>query len=213
MLGAAAAPVSEARTLHGVSEGVCALVSRGPARTPAEACRLSLNGVSVRLADGQVLGIGHVHRGHRDTLLGKPLARNLTYFAHHYTHFFYLQDPTPPAFRVLKLGSEFCIGTERRGRTETAAAGRRRAGGGKGAAGRSDAGGGAGAGNPPPPRGLDCEVVQYVTGMLLREDVLTLSYGSNDCTSKLVDLVLSDVLEDLQELPGADGADYNESKQ
>ena len=141
----------------------CPLAENSKGGQAARTCRLSLNGVSVRLANGHLLGVGHIHRGYGDTLRGKPLARNLTYFAHHYTHYFYLQEPDPPAFRVRKLGSEFCIGTE---------------------------------------RGLnsfvDCEVVQYVTGLVLREGVLTLAYGVNDCMSKMVDFRLSDVLDDLK---------------
>eukprot|EP00965_Chrysotila_dentata_P215608 6188873-Pleurochrysis_carterae.AAC.1 len=39
---------------------------------------------------GAFLGIGHLHRGFRDSLRGLPLPRNLTYFGHHYTHFFYV---------------------------------------------------------------------------------------------------------------------------
>jgi hypothetical protein len=178
--------------LRNVATGSCLAQNHRNAsqRTPngAATCKLSLTGASVRLSDGRSLGIGHMHRGFRDTLDGANLSRNLTYFAHHYTHFFYAQEAAPP-FVISMLSSEFCIGTPRAGvaapvKTSTA----------PGAA-ASDA-------------GLDCEVVQYVTGMVLHGDTLTLSYGINDCSSKLVDFRLDAVLEDLRPLSVLDTRDH-----
>ena len=76
----------------------------------AESCRLSLNGVLLRVDEwGWLVGVGHLHRGHRDTLMGRPLPRKLAYFGHHYTHFFYALDAAPP-FAVRAVSGEWCIG-------------------------------------------------------------------------------------------------------
>lgn len=175
-------PVFVGTGLRNVARGSC-LAQRRPTtlqrgRNGAATCKLSLNGVSVRLSDGRLLGIGHLHRGFRDTLDGSNLSRTLTYFAHHYTHFFYAQEAAPP-FVISMLGSEFCIGSPRaRMRTPV----------------NTNSATGAAASDA----GLDCEIVQYVTGMVLHGDTLTLSYGINDCSSKLVDLRLKAILDDLR---------------
>ena len=76
----------------------------------AESCRLSLNGVLLRVDEwGWLVGVGHLHRGHRDTLMGRPLPRKLAYFGHHYTHFFYALDAAPP-FAVRAVSGEWCLG-------------------------------------------------------------------------------------------------------
>jgi hypothetical protein len=169
--------------LRNVARGLCVQhhqTSAARERNSAAACRLSLNGVSVRLSDGRILGVGHLHRGFRDTLDRVQLPLNLTYFAHHYTHFFYVQEATPPFF-ISMLSSEFCIGSLRAGVS-------------------TPANSSMAAGTAASEAGLDCEVVQYVTGMVLLNDTLTLSYGINDCTSKLVDLSLQTILDDLRPL-------------
>lgn len=49
--------------------------------------------------------------------------------------------------------------------------------------------------------GIDCEVVQFVTGLVRGGgDELWLTYGANDCYSKLAKLSLRDVLADLREV-------------
>ena len=58
---------------------------------------------------GWLVGVGHLHRGHRDTLMGRPLPRKLAYFGHHYTHFFYALDAAPP-FAVRAVSGEWCLG-------------------------------------------------------------------------------------------------------
>jgi len=101
-------PVFVGTGLRNVARGSC-LAQRHPTtlqrgRNGAATCKLSLNGVSVRLSDGRLLGIGHLHRGFRDTLDGSNLSKTLTYFAHHYTHFFYAQEAAPP-FVISMVGS------------------------------------------------------------------------------------------------------------
>ena len=84
--------------------------------------------------------------------------------AHHYTHFFFTLDATPP-FAVSAVGPEFCLGAS--------------------------------------PRGTDCEVVQYVSGMA-RDNAtgeLLLSYGVNDCEARVARLALDEVRRMLQPWP------------
>ena len=50
-----------------------------------------------------------------------------------------------------------------------------------------------------PPRGTDCEVVQYVSGMARRgPEALLLAYGANDCTQRLAEVSLASVRRDLR---------------
>jgi len=154
-----------------VAAGACVAVrgqGRGVRKGGASACRLSLNGIMLRIPSlgGAFLGIGHLHRGFRDTLSGVSLGQNLTYFAHHYTHFFFQLEPTPP-FAVTAMGPEFCLGAQPV--SKAAAMGT-----------------------------LDCQIVQYITGMILRNEILTLAYGANDCSAHLFHLSLLDVLTDLR---------------
>jgi hypothetical protein len=76
---------------------------------PGSHCRLSLNGVLLRLAgSGTLLGVGHLHRGFRASLFGKTLPQRLAWGAHHYTHFFFEIAARPP-HRLLAVGPEFCV--------------------------------------------------------------------------------------------------------
>ena len=86
------------------STNSCAAAASPPRR---QSCRLSLNGVLLRVDEwGWLVGVGHLHRGHRDTLMGRPLPRKLAYFGHHYTHFFYALDAAPPfAVRAVSSGA------------------------------------------------------------------------------------------------------------
>ena len=110
--GTAARPRSACRCVRrpGGRRGVDQFVRRRRVHRAAESCRLSLNGVLLRVDEwGWLVGVGHLHRGHRDTLMGRPLPRKLAYFGHHYTHFFYALDAAPP-FAVRAVSGEWCIG-------------------------------------------------------------------------------------------------------
>lgn len=185
----------------------------------AAKCRISLNGVFVTLPGGEeLLGVAHLHRGYKDTLSGKRLPQNITSFGHHYTHFFFTISSAPPfevptplrrvlgggrsgadrgvpplLGQVRRVGSEFCIGSLPRqqqqggvftGRSAPASASRGEGGESEGTSVERS-------------RGLDCEVIQYVTGMMLQGQALTLTFGVNDCTARRAELALSDVLHDL----------------
>ena len=77
---------------------------------PGSHCRLSLNGVLLRLAEsGTLLGVGHLHRGFRASLFGDALPQRLAWGAHHYTHFFFELAARPP-HALLAVGPEFCLG-------------------------------------------------------------------------------------------------------
>ena len=144
--------------------------STRPLKGAASRCRLSINGVLVYIDEWQqLLGVGHLHRGYRDSLDGRRLPRNLTYFAHHYTHFFYTIEPQPP-YAVRMLGSEFCFGAAR----------------------QADGG---------PATRMDCEIIQYVSGLTRVGERLLVSYGVNDCQPKVFDLTLRDVRADLRPFP------------
>ena len=181
-------------SLQGSGGSCCTHVSCDPKRRPrrgepdhgANGCRFSLNGILLPLPDvswagrpnGLLLGMGHLHRGAVDRLSGKSLGIRLAFFGHHYTHFFFALNPTPP-FETIAVGSEFCFGTLRDVR-----ANQTRDGAGDGTA------------------HLDCEAVQYATGMVRDGAQLVVSYGVNDCTQRLFHTDLNDVLSDLQAVAG-----------
>ena len=48
---------------------------------------------------------------------------------------------------------------------------------------------------------LDCESVQFVTGLALRGSTLLMAYGVNDCEAKIAELPVSRVRELLRPLP------------
>ena len=163
--------------------GGCVQSAGGRLDAPAT-CRLSLNGVLIPLAgSGMLLGIAHMHRGHRNTLGGRKLPHTVMFGAHHYTHVFFAARPraratttlghsapdspaADAALDVTMVGSEFCLG-RRRPSQPTAAR-------------------------------LDCEVVQYVTGLVQHGDELWITYGANDCTPLLATLPVAMVLDDLR---------------
>jgi hypothetical protein len=91
---------------------------------------------------------------------------------HHYTQFFFALNATPP-FETIAVGSEFCFGTLRE-------------------ANQTPDGSGDGGAH------LDCEAVQYATGMVRDGAQLVVSYGVNDCTQRLFHTNLNDVISDLR---------------
>ena len=54
----------------------------------------------------------------------------------------------------------------------------------------------------PAPR-LDCEIIQYVSGLTRVGERLLVSYGVNGCESKVFELTLRDVRADLQPMRDA----------
>ena len=44
---------------------------------------------------------------------------------------------------------------------------------------------------------MDCEVIQYISGLVCSANNLSITYGSNDCSPKRAWLLLSDVLADM----------------
>ena len=80
-----------------------------PKYQPGSRCRLSLNGVLLRLAESDtLLGVGHLHRGFRASLFDRALSQRLAWGAHHYTHFFFEIAAHPP-HNLLAVGPEFCL--------------------------------------------------------------------------------------------------------
>ena len=49
---------------------------------------------------------------------------------------------------------------------------------------------------------LDCEVVQFVSGMVLRQkdEMLIISYGVNDCESRIIEIPLQWALDSLKDV-------------
>ena len=90
-----------------------------PREASAKRCRLSLNGVLLRVPEwgGALLGVGHLHRGHREWLDGAKVnggPNGVTFGGHHYTHFWFKAAAAPP-HELLAVSSEFCLGAARAG--------------------------------------------------------------------------------------------------